>query len=376
MGRPRRKDLINENLALQEQHGNLIKKINSLEQDLSNWKLESSRIGNELDAKILEMEQMRKEHALLLTEKNDIKDKMCKFQDEKKWDIEILNQEIDKLKGQNPPAVQYFPPGHYYSTIPSLEDVHNFFTSRTGVDEILTGIANDGEDQMRVFRSFYEYYDTQPFSEQGKGKNRYYFDNNFFSYGDGLTLHFMMRRLHPKKIIEVGSGFSSAVVLDTNDQFFNGSIECSFIEPYSERLKSLLRPDEFVTLHEKRLQDIDLDIFSELGKNDILFIDSTHVSKFQSDVNHVFFHILPLLKRGVVVHIHDIFYPFEYPMSWFDIGIAWNEAYLLRAFLQYNNEYKIKLWGNYLWTQYKEEIIKNMPLYAKNPGGSIWLEKK
>jgi predicted O-methyltransferase YrrM len=229
---------------------------------------------------------------------------------------------------------------------------------------------------MRVFRSFYEYYDTQPFSEQGKGKNRYYFDNNFFSYGDGLTLHFMMRRLHPKKIIEVGSGFSSAVVLDTNDQFFNGSIECSFIEPYSERLKSLLRPDEFVTLHEKRLQDIDLDIFSELGKNDILFIDSTHVSKFQSDVNHVFFHILPLLKRGVVVHIHDIFYPFEYPMSWFDIGIAWNEAYLLRAFLQYNNEYKIKLWGNYLWTQYKEEIIKNMPLYAKNPGGSIWLEKK
>jgi len=85
------------------------------------------------------------------------------------------------------------------------------------------------------------------------------------------------------------------------------------IEPYPERLESLLKNNDSVTIHKNRLQEIPIEIFEGLNKNDILFIDSTHVSKFNSDVNYVFHKILPVLASGVHIHFHDVFYPFEYP---------------------------------------------------------------
>lgn len=108
---------------------------------------------------------------------------------------------------------------------------------------------------------------------------------------------------------------------------------------------------------------------------DILFIDSTHVSKIDSDVNLYLFHILPRLAKGVLIHIHDISYPFEYYKEWIYNGRAWNEAYMIRTFLQFNTSFKIKFWGLYFENVHKELYFKHMPLYAKCPGGSLWLEK-
>jgi hypothetical protein len=87
------------------------------------------------------------------------------------------------------------------------------------------------------------------------------------------------------------------------------------------------------------------------------------------------FEILPMLAPGVLIHFHDIFWPFEYPPAWIEEGRAWNEAYVLRAFLQYNSEFEILLFADYLHRVYGDWFERHMPLYRKNTGGNIWLRK-
>jgi hypothetical protein len=193
-----------------------------------------------------------------------------------------------------------------------------------------------------------------------------------------IFLHCMVRYSQPQQIIEVGSGFSSCVMLDTNELFFANRIQLTHIEPYPNLLYSLLRPGdrERVEILPQKLQEIPLERFQSLQAGDILFIDSTHVSKTGSDVNYLFFAILPSLAPGVYVHIHDIFYPFEYPAEWVYNGRAWNEAYLLRGFLQYNEVFSIQFFNTYLEQVYKSRFREKMPLCLKDPGGSLWLHKE
>jgi len=117
-------------------------------------------------------------------------------------------------------------------------------------------------------------------------------------------------------------------------------------------------------------------VFEQLDENDIFFLDSSHVSKTGSDVNYLIFEILPALKPGVLVHIHDILYPFEYPEEWvLKERRSWNESYLLRAFLQYNSAFEIVYWNNFVWHRMHEELGGLMPLCLENEGGSIWLRR-
>ena len=175
----------------------------------------------------------------------------------------------------------------------------------------------------------------------------------------------------------MGCGNSSCVILDTNELFFSNSIKFIFIDPYPQLLKSLLKAGdgEKIDIIPNRLQDVPLVVFKELKENDILFIDSTHVSKTGSDVNYLFFEILPSLKKGVLIHFHDISYPFEYPEEWIKEGRSWNENYMMRCFLAYNKSFEIVLFNTYLQTFHREWFEKNMPLCLKNPGGSLWIRK-
>jgi hypothetical protein len=161
----------------------------------------------------------------------------------------------------------------------------------------------------------------------------------------------ILRHFKPKRIIEVGSGFSSAVIIDTNEIFFDGEIQVRFIEPFPDRLNWFLsgtRKPEHYFLHEKKVQQVPDSEFLALEENDLLLIDSSHVSKLGSDVNHLFFNILPKIKKGVIVHIHDICYPFEYPEPWVKEKRFWNEAYLLRSFLTFNDHYEIQLFNGFI----------------------------
>jgi hypothetical protein len=138
-----------------------------------------------------------------------------------------------------------------------------------------------------------------------------------------------------------------------------------------------------VTIYEKRLQDMDYEIFSTLKDGDILFVDSTHVTKTDSDVNNIIFEILPRIASGVYIHFHDIFFPFEYPEVWVYQGRSWNEDYILRAFLEYNTKFEIILFNSYASYYFWEYIEKNMPLALEGfrekrtfVGGGFWIRKK
>ena len=187
----------------------------------------------------------------------------------------------------------------------------------------------------------------------------------------------MLRHLAPSKVIEVGSGSSSCVMLDTNRHYLNNKMSLTFIDPFPDKMPSIPQNSHGHTcLIPHRLQDVETKLFQALGENDILFIDSTHVAKVGSDVNDIFFRILPSLKSGVYIHFHDIFFPFEYPKHWvISNGRYWNEIYLLRSFLQYNSVFKIVLMNTFITQNHHNYIRENFPLCLKNTGGSIWLKK-
>ena len=150
----------------------------------------------------------------------------------------------------------------------------------------------------------------------------------------------------------------------------------TFVDPFTERLKSLLNPvdNSNCTIIESPVQEVALDVFRNLKEGDLLFIDSSHISKVGSDVNYLIFQVLPVLKPGVIIHFHDICYPFEYPRDWIMDGIFWNEAYLLRAFLMNNKDYEILLFNHYITDQFRDWFELNMPLFTS--GGSLYIRKR
>ncbi|TDH20903.1 class I SAM-dependent methyltransferase [Segetibacter sp. 3557_3] len=270
-------------------------------------------------------------------------------------------------------------PGHFYSPIPSLKQVQSREHIIWGAfPNQLAGIDLQEEQQLALLASLSQYYVSQPWKDHKQEGLRYYFENPNYSYGESLTLYYLLVHLNPKKVIEIGSGFSSAAMLDINERFLGNRAAISFVEPYPDLLRSLLKPEDHnnINIHSSRLQELDPEVFQTLDADDVLFIDSTHISRIDSDVNHILFTILPKLKSGVYIHFHDIYYPFEYPKNWILQGRAWNEAYILRAFLQYNTAFEIVVFNSFIGHFHQDFLKQRMPLYAKNPGSSLWLRKK
>jgi predicted O-methyltransferase YrrM len=272
-----------------------------------------------------------------------------------------------------------YPPGHFYSPIVSVKEI------KKNEDQIwpepvsnkIMGIELNTVGQLETLKEISKYYSHIPFKSDKQDSLRYYFENGYYSYSDGVILFLIINHLKPKRIIEIGSGFSSALMFDTNQLFFGGGIKLTFIEPNPERLFSIIQENDRkdILVLTKRVQDVNKELFEQLDRNDILFIDSTHVSKTGSDVNFILFEILPKLKSGVFIHFHDIAYPFEYPKDWVFGGRNWNENYLLKAFLMYNKEFGIYLFTHYMHL-YHREAFANIPLTYKNIGGTLWIEKK
>lgn len=282
---------------------------------------------------------------------------------------------------QNPyGAIQFVPPGHYYSPVPSAADIERSDAERATapLPSTVPGIDLNVAVQLETIRKLTEFYAENAFPEKQVKGRRYYYDNDLFGYGDATVLHCMLRLLRPRHIVEVGSGFSSALILDTRDDFLSPDTQCTFIEPDPVRLDELLSDADRQTVDilVAPVQDAPLSLFKALGPNDVLFIDSSHVSKLASDVNLLVFSILPSLKTGVYVHIHDIFYPFEYPAEWLHSGRFWTEDYLIRAFLEFNDEFEVVLFNSYLGMLHGDEVSSALPIWRRNPGGSLWLRRR
>ncbi len=286
----------------------------------------------------------------------------------------FVNSQEYRLKTQ---IVSPFPLGHYYSPIVDPAAVSQYAErERRTAATAIAGIEVPLEEMERFWRRSSEVLRLMPYQESKSDRHRFFLDNNVFSYGDAIALRAMMADLRPRTVIEIGSGFSSACMLDSADEF-GIATEFTFIDPSSERLRSLLWPEDLrrVRIMESAVQEIELDLFRTLGPGDILFIDSSHVLKTGSDVHYELFHILPALRAGVIIHFHDIQFPFEYPDSWIQESYSWNEIYAVRAFLMYNSAFRMRFWGSCFAALRSEIVAQTAPLFIKNSGGSLWIEK-
>ena len=276
------------------------------------------------------------------------------------------------------PYLRAAAPGHFYSPIPDADYIRKhradlFARSRLTVP----GVEINSEKQIGLIEELASYYCQFPFTDEKQDKARYHFHNGYFEAGEAVVLYSIMRHFHPRRIVEVGSGFTSAAMLDINDLFLDGRILFTFIDPYPERLHTLL------SVKDRQSSKIIVDlvqnspdaVFADLDKNDILFLDSSHVAKIGSDVVYLLTEILPTLKAGVLVHIHDIYWPFEYPEDWVLSGRAWNEAYLVKAFLQFNSSFEILVFNSYLSIHYKELVQQYLPILSAHAGSSLWIRK-
>ena len=293
--------------------------------------------------------------------------------------LPYLNQvflERDQLRTQSKKLG--FPPGHFHSPIPCVEEIrHKEAQIFDYAPRAIPAVDLNEEQQLALFQAFKRHYKEQPFEAYKREGIRYFFENGYYPYADGIILYCMLRETRPRQVIEVGSGYSSCLMLDTNQLFLDNAISCTFIEPFPNRLLSLLTEEDKRRnrIIQANVQELDPNFFSDLAEGDILFIDSSHVVKTASDVNYIFFEILPRLKNGVYVHFHDVMYPFEYPKEFVYDGRAWNEAYMLRAFLQYNDAFRIQFFYHFFERFHRDELAEHTPLCLKSGGASIWLKK-
>lgn len=270
----------------------------------------------------------------------------------------------------------WVPPGHHYSPIPNSVVVKEQRDVVFHFEERFPGIQLDEQRQVRFLETMKKKIANAPFSKEPQPGLRFFYNNPFFGEADALTLYAMMLYAKPSKIIEIGTGFSTAMMLDTNELHFNNDIEISCIESYKGSISDLLRQEKKINVIEQDLYNVDLDLFRSMKPNDILFIDSTHVSKTGSDVNYILHYILPCLPAGVYIHFHDIMANFDYPMEWIEEGRAWNEAYIVRAFLMFNPVFEIFLFNAYFGFFHKNFLQYHVPQFLENTGGSLWLKKE
>jgi hypothetical protein len=198
-------------------------------------------------------------------------------------------------------------------------------------------------------------------------------DNPFFAGTDALVLHCMVRLLRPAQILEVGSGFSTQVSASALLRNGTGRLQC--VEPYpSPRLVEGFPGLD--RLHASKVEDIGIEPFLALEAGDILFIDSSHVCRIGGDVNFLFLEVLPRLRPGVVVHVHDIYLPFEYRREWITQShLFWTEQYLLQAFLAFNSAFEVLFANTYMAHRHGMLMAKVFPSSPWVGGGSFWMRR-
>jgi len=225
-------------------------------------------------------------------------------------------------------------PIHYYEPIPDFRSITSEQLERR---REFRSIDFGWDAQLQLLR------DLSAFRIEFEAAD---FKNDYFNGLDAAVLYSLIRHLRPRRVIEIGSGYSTRFAhkaLTRNAD--GGRLTC--IEPHpEERLNGLRLSVEVI---QKRVEEIDVDFFSCLEANDNLFIDSSHTVKFGSDVCYEFLEVLPTLRPGVWVHVHDIFFPHDYPAEWLlKRRLALNEQYLLEAFLSFNREFQVALANHWL----------------------------
>ena len=237
-------------------------------------------------------------------------------------------------------------PVHFYSPVPDIRTLQqqNIFSQQTS----MPGIDMRDAEQLELVNCLINQYGDECVWPKDPIDNSFIFftNNNSFSFGCAAILHCMIRHFKPRRIIEIGSGNSSRVIysaLQKNKQE-DYSAEYTIVDPYPSEMIRKMESSGNLALYSSCVELIPHSFFDVLESGDVLFIDSSHVTKIGSDVNYLYLEILPRLKPGVIVHIHDICLPREYPEVYYTtptFRMFWTEAYILQAFFACNNEFEV-----------------------------------
>lgn len=270
----------------------------------------------------------------------------------------------------------------YYLPIPESRDVGDGFWDSSSE---MVGIEIDDRAALRLIEQdltpylaeFRETFELHGSPEDG----RFYLLNGMFMAVDAHVYYGLIRSLKPKRIIEIGAGFSTLLACQavSRNRLEGSDSELIAIEPYpSEMLQR--GGGNLSRLISRKVQTVALEEFECLRAGDVLFIDSSHVLKAGGDVQFEFLELLPRLKPGVYVHVHDISLPRQYPRRFYDHHFYWNEQYLLQAFLTYNHRFEVVWPGNYIMVRYPKrlrsaipEISETLAKYPQTEPVSFWM---
>jgi hypothetical protein len=265
-------------------------------------------------------------------------------------------------------------PVHFYQPLPDTRLLPEWLWEK---DRPTPGLDWNEAGQLRLLREefpkFRHEYDGLPTAPTGNPAE-FYLNCGMFDGTDALALYCMVRHFKPRTVLEIGSGMSS--LLTAQAARLNGGTELVCVEPYPNEVLKAGFPG-LAKLIAEPVQSVGVELFESLGEDDILFIDSSHVVQIGGDVNYLFLEVLPRLKPGVVVHVHDIFLPREYRRDWvMDEFRFWNEQYFLQAFLIFNSGYEVLFANSYLGQRHAAEMRATFPRSPWWGGGSFWMRRK
>jgi len=202
--------------------------------------------------------------------------------------------------------------------------------------------------------------------------------NRRFGIVDAALLYAMIRDAKPRRVLEVGAGFSTLITAAACARNRAEGHAASFVSVDPHPLDFLRkRLDGLDELREAKATEIPLAEFAELEEDDVLFVDTTHTVKVGGDANYLILDALPVLRLGVLVHFHDIFLPYEYPRWLIERGRNyWAEQYLLQAFLAFNREFEV-LFATYFFSrQFPERLAQAIPhFHPRLKPGSFWIRR-
>ena len=272
-------------------------------------------------------------------------------------------------------------PVHYYTPVPDGEKLpESLWGERDNPSGVDLQIKEGLNRVARFAEKYRSEYDIFPFEKPAEPQR--FCLNSAYSCGDAEMLYSMIQDLKPRRIIEVGSGYTTLLISETINRIIqdDSNYICEFtaIEPYPPEYLSPL-PAHVSRLLPCAVQTVSLDEFLALEAGDILFIDSSHIVAIGSDVIRLYLEVLPRLAPGVVVHAHDIFIPYEYPRNWIrESRFFWNEQYLLQAFLAFNQTFEVLLPTHAVFRRHNEEFNRYVPSCARHDlePSSFWMRRR
>jgi predicted O-methyltransferase YrrM len=274
-----------------------------------------------------------------------------------------------------------FPPGHYHSPVADLREVTDE-GRRAQVwpaqPRTTPGLDWRDDDQVRLCHEVFAAQERLDLAPVATGDpSTYFIANGQYPPLDAWVLEALLRHVRPRRMIEVGSGFSSLITARVNREFLGGALDFTCIEPFPRDF--LADVPGIGALVARKVQDVELDLYARLGDGDVLFIDTSHTIKTGGDVPWIFHEILPRLAPGVVVHIHDVFLPREYPELWVSEGWGWTEQYLVQSFLMFNDAFEVTFGTRWMIEHHQDLLHAAFPGYAGHElegGSSLWLRRR